>query len=338
MIVDANPGSGEPRAPGTPDVDVLENCVRAAMLSPSLHNSQPWLFRVGDGTVEVFADPARRLGVLDPVGRELMISVGAAICTLRLSLHAAGYLPRAEVFPDGDGADLVARVTSAGPAAVPPTVEHLAAAVPRRHTNRFPFTSAEVPDDAIEAMVAAAAAENARLTVADPTHRDTIIALAQEADRRQRAGGGYEKELARWTTERDRRYDGVPPAATGPWDAMEVMPIRDFGQLQAHLPRTAQAFEPDPTIMVLATDGDDRAAWIAAGQALQRVLLTATVLDLATTPISQPVEVAPIREQLTDTGAGVWAQMVLRVGYGQAAPATPRRLLADVLLPEARRT
>ncbi|MFC7530107.1 hypothetical protein [Actinoplanes sp. GCM10030250] len=169
------------------------------------------------------------------------------------------------------------------------------------------------------------------MTVASPAGRNAIIALSQAADRRQRATGGYRAELARWTIHRIAHRDGVPPTAIGPWDALETMPIRDFGLLQPQLNRPTEAFEPYPSIMVLATAGDDAAAWLTAGQALQRVLLTATWHNLATTPISQPVEIPAIREQLTDTRKGIWAQMILRVGYGRPAPATPRRPLSEVL-------
>lgn len=115
--------------------------------------------------------------------------------------------------------------------------------------------------------------------------------------------------------------------------AMEIMPIRDFGLLQPNLTRAPEMFETHPTLMVLATAGDDRKDWARAGQALQRVLLTATWLKLATTPISQPVEIPAIRTQLSDTTKGGWAQMILRVGYGRPAAATPRRPLSEVLLP-----
>ena len=97
--------------------------------------------------------------------------------------------------------------------------------------------------------------------------------------------------------------------------------------------RSAERFEPYPAIVLLSTQGDSRPQWVAAGQALQRVLLAATNLRLATTPISQPVEIPAIRELLTDTSTGRWAQMVLRLGHGSATAATPRRPLSDVLLP-----
>ncbi|MET0420020.1 MAG: nitroreductase family protein, partial [Actinoplanes sp.] len=105
----------------------------------------------------------------------------------------------------------------------------------------------------------------------------------------------------------------------------------DFGLIQPQLARRTEQFEPYPTIAVLTTAGDDRADWLRAGQALQRVLLTATRLRLATTPISQPVEIPAVREVLSDTRAGRWAQMVIRLGYGTPAGATPRRPVTEVL-------
>ncbi|GIF23369.1 hypothetical protein BJ973_000274 [Actinoplanes tereljensis] len=173
-----------------------------------------------------------------------------------------------------------------------------------------------------------------RRSGAPPAHhrRDAILGLAQEADRRLRERPGYREELARWTGP-TVRHDGVPSWAVGPWDALESMPIRDLGEL-SELPRQTAKFEPYPTVVVLATDGDDRADWLRAGQALQRVLLTATWQDLSTTPISQPVEIPAVRRLLAAPNARRFAQMVLRVGYGNPAGRTPRRPVSEVLLPE----
>lgn len=312
--------------------ETIEGCVRSATAAPSLHNSQPWLFRIGAGVVDVYADRRRQLEVLDPTGRELLISVGAAVITLGLALRGAGFQGDVVVFPDDEQPDLVARVTVGGSVAPDPAEEALVAAIPHRHTNRYPFTPAAVPADMLEQLIDAARRQAAVLAPANAVSRNAIIGLSQAADRRQRTTGGYRAELARWTIHRTLHRDGVPPSAIGPWDAMESMPVRDFGLLQPHLTRAAEAFEAYPTIMVLATVGDDRTAWVHAGQALQRVLLTATGLHLATTPISQPVEIPAIRKELSDPAKGVWAQMILRVGYGRPAAATPRRPLSEVLL------
>jgi hypothetical protein len=192
-----------------------------------------------------------------------------------------------------------------------------------------------VPDDVLDHLADAARREGASLTVANAAGRENILRLAREAERWLRARPGYREELARWSGN-GVRHDGVPMSAIGPWDALEAVPMRDFGELTP-LPRPTGRFEPYPTLLVLSTDGDDRADWARAGQALQRVLLTATWLDLSTTPVSQPVEVPDLRRRLTDPAGARFAQMVVRVGHGRAVGGTPRRRLADVVLRRSER-
>jgi nitroreductase len=315
--------------------ELLSRCVEAATLAPSLHNSQPWRFRIDGDTVEVRADRSRQLEALDPDGRELMISLGAAVFTLRAALRGAGWIPGLSVLPDAGDPDLVARVRPERPAETSPDAERLAAAITLRHTNRGPFSAGVVPARAIEDLRAAASFEGAVLTVADPPSRVIICGLGRIAEERLRVDGGYVAELGHWTRPARGRRDGIPATAVGPWDALERLPVRDFGLVHPQRLRRAERFEAYPTIAVLSTEGDETADWLRAGQALQRVLLVATRLALATTPISQPVEIPAIREILSDPGGGRWAQMVLRLGSAAPAPATPRRPLDDVLSPAA---
>jgi nitroreductase len=307
---------------------LLTRCVEQATLAPSLHNSQPWRFRIDGDAVEVYADRSRRLEILDPSGRELMISVGAAVFTLRAAIRGAGWIPSLSLYPESD---LVARVGLERRADPSPAARDLAAAIARRHTNRRPFSAAVVRAHVVEELCEAAAHEGATLTLAGPASRITITALARTAERRLRASGGYYAELGRWTRPAPGRRDGIPPVAVGPWDALERLPMRDFGLVHPQPERRGERFEAHPTIALLTTDGDGPAHWLRAGQALQRVLLVATRLHLATTPISQAVEIPSIREVLSDSRRGRWAQMLVRLGYGAPAPATPRRPLADVL-------
>lgn len=313
------------------DYAQLRIAAAAAIRAPSLHNSQPWLFRIRGSEVEVYADPARRLQVLDPDGREQLISVGAAVFTLRLALRRAGYASDVTLFPRPDDADLVATVTMTHSAMVTPDVAALAAAIPHRHTSRWPFAQRSVPADVLDHLRDAARWEGAVLAEAGPAARDAILSMVRSADRLLHARPGYRDEVTRWTGG-GLRPDGVPGWAVGPWDALEYVPIRDFAELSP-LPRPSAEFEPDPTILVLASAGDRRCDWVRAGQALQRVLLAATRKGLATTPLSQPVEVPAVRRLLLDPRAGLTVQMVLRIGYGRQAGRTPRRSLSDVLLP-----
>ncbi|HEX6497476.1 MAG TPA: nitroreductase family protein [Micromonosporaceae bacterium] len=316
---------------GSPD-RVLRECLSAAIAAPSVHNTQPWRFRPRGGGVDVFADYTRRLDVIDPDGRELMISVGAAILNLRVAILAHGREPLLRPFPSPGEPDLVAHVTPGPPQRPDATVRALADAVPRRRTNRRPFSSAPVPDEVLGELAAAARAEGAELTVADRSAREAVISLVRTADARRREDPAYWAELAEWTLALPGRRDGVPPETFGPWSALEALPLRDFGLIQPARNRRVAHFEDEPTLAVLRTPGDGTTEWLRAGQALERVLLTATVRGVASTLMTQPVEIPELRSLLDDPMAGRRAQAVIRLGYGPPTAPTPRRSLRDVLV------
>jgi nitroreductase len=311
---------------------LMRECLLAAIAAPSIHNSQPWRFRVTPAGVDVHADRSRVLGVIDPAGRELLMSVGAAIFNLRAAMLAHGRQPVLRLLPDGSRTDLVARVTP-GPFVHPSeTARALARAIPRRHTNRRPFADVPVPPNMLADLVRAAGVEGADLAVADETGRDTLLGVIRTAEQRRRREPRYWLELATWTFWGRGRLDGVPPAAFGPWSAAEAVPLRDFGLIHRARRRRVERFEPKPTIAVLSTSSDGPEAWLRSGQALERVLLTATVRGLATTPMTQPVEIGGLRALLCGNAADRVAQAIVRIGYGPASSPSPRRPLDEVLM------
>jgi nitroreductase len=311
----------------------LRSCVEAAAAAPSVHNSQPWRFRIRADGVDVYADRSRQLQVIDPAGRELVISVGAAVFNLIITIRQHGRVPLWHPWPAPGEPDLAARIRL-GPTAPPDAaVDALVAAIPRRHTNRRPFERVTIPAATREALAEAAVAEGATLRTATAPARAAVLSLVRTAEHRLRTQGRYRAELTEWTLPARGRRDGVPPQAFGPWAALETMPLRDFGLTQPQLHRRREQFEPYPSILVLSTNGDTADQWLRAGQALQHTLLVATNHGLAATPMSQPLEIPELRKLFTATGSGRWAQIVLRLGYGQPVTATPRRPVADVLLP-----
>lgn len=310
-----------------PSNRMVAACLEAAIAAPSVMNTQPWRFQAHPTGVDVFVDRARQLTVADPDGRELLISIGAALMNLRLALLDHGCQPVVRRPRAGRG-DLVATV-GFGPAAAPDaTVRALAGAIGRRHTNRRPYADMVVPATAIEELGAAATAEGAAMSTVHPVGRDAILSLARSADVRLRADEEYLRELAAWVHPGPGRGDGLPAQVLGAADAGGVIPLRDTSDAA-----TAVPFERHPTLLLLSTAGDAPPDWLRAGQALQRCLLTATVRQLAAQPITQLLEVASLRQLLTDPATHRHPQMILRLGYAQPAPVTPRRPLQHVLEP-----
>src|SRR5215467_1573791 len=111
-------GTGWWTAGGEPG-STLRACLIAATAAPSVHNTQPWQFRPHVAGVDVLVDRRRQLRTLDPHGREMYVSVGAAVLNLRLALAAHGLRSDVRITPAADEPDLAARVlvTGAGPGA-----------------------------------------------------------------------------------------------------------------------------------------------------------------------------------------------------------------------------
>src|SRR2546423_1486190 len=129
-----------------------------------------------------------------------------------------------------------------------------------------------------------------------------------------------------------QRGGWVTRTELGGGEGLEPLPLRDFGLTRPAEPRRDAQFEPDPALIVLSTIGDTPEHWLRAGQALERTLLTATVRGLATTPMTQPLEIPELRALLTPTGSVGFPQVILRIGYGPASPTSARRPLAEVLI------
>lgn len=304
------------------DRDTVRAAVGLANRAPSVHNSQPWRWRLGGASIHLFADPTRTLPATDPDGRDLRLSCGAALHHLRLALLASGWRAEVHRLPDPAHPQHLAAVEVH---AAQPTPEDLALAraIEHRRTDRRVYSTWSVPQPLLEDLVTAAAAEGARLRILTTGETRVVGELVERAAVAQALTPHYTQESAEWTGRTRGAADGVP-AATVPARAAGTVPMRHFAgatQEQNALGRS----ESDGTLLaVLATRGDGVVDQLRAGEALSAVLLEATRLGLATDPVTQPLEVDSTRAQLTALCAGdaPHPQVLLRIGWAPLS-ATP---------------
>ena len=191
----------------------LEHGVELALHAPSVHNTQPWRWRIGDDHVDLFADRERHLPDTDPDGRDLFISCGAALHHLRVALAGFGLASATTRFPDPENRDHIATVRIV-PGRQDPADSSLYPALRRRRTDRRRYGPGEVRQATLASLRDRAAGLGATLQpVLHPDVRARLDAVLAEAADAQLFRPGYVAELLTWTRRYADSHDGVPAAS-----------------------------------------------------------------------------------------------------------------------------
>ncbi|MGO9877051.1 MAG: Acg family FMN-binding oxidoreductase, partial [Acidimicrobiia bacterium] len=339
--------------------------VRAAILAASPHNSQPWLFRFADAWVEVYLDPSRGTGALDPFMREAHIGLGCALENLVLAARPNGYDASVLLYqgtlrpgPFDHVPELVARVTLT-PAAR--ETHQLYEAIPHRHTNRGLYDLGRPIAGETLASLRDVAASEPGVTVFlfdSPAQRARIVEAVLAADRVLYSDPDVLHDTGRFVPqswdEMQRHADGITidclgqsPLVRGLLKASPrpVLRATDAYRTLQHSYRDCLVASPMFGI-VAVRDRYDRAQSLGAGRLWERLHLWATTRGIAARPINEAIELVD-REQRRGatpradarlaelTGDTAWEPtFMFRIGYPlQDAPASPRRAVEDVVLP-----
>ncbi|MFR9749629.1 Acg family FMN-binding oxidoreductase [Nocardia sp. 004] len=318
-----------------PDFETVRSALALAVRAPSVHNTQPWSWRLGDNSVHLYADESRWLPYTDPDCRDLLLSCGAALHHFRIAAKALGWETQVHRLPDPAKPEHLAAIEFQ-PAAFTPEDVRMAGAISTRRTDRRRYTSWEVPPAYIQNIVAAGVAHGVLVcdVDAEPARTQLLRAFEQAAWEHAR-DFSYGAELAQWSG-RHAASQGVPARnavslATDP----TVRPFSNPSLPQA----VVRDIEAADRMMLLSTSSDDRISQLRAGEAMSAILLTAATLGLATCPLSEPMELTDTRNQirmnvLENTG---YPQIIVRIGWAATSadpiPATPRRSLTEVMHP-----
>lgn len=292
---------------GLPDDHSVRVALALAVRAPSVHNTQPWRWRIADRSVHLYLDPPRALPPPDLDQRDLVLSCGAALHHLRVAFAALGWSAVVRRLPNPAQPNHLASIEPVRHRRTPNEIE-LSAAITRRRTDRRLFTERPVPPGYLGLVTERAAILGATVRQVTDRSRDYVVEAMRAAAEQHAGEPEYRFEPPEWR-------DGPATAAVPAHEC-------DFAEL-----------------LVVGTSADDLLSRLCAGEALSAVLLTATNVGLATCLLTEPLETPTLRDRVR---AGVlnnygYPQAVIRVGWAPTSdgqlPRTPRRAVEDVLAP-----
>jgi hypothetical protein len=306
-----------------------EFLLRYAVLAPSGHNTQPWTFRITENAIEVRPDWSRNLPVCDPDNRELLLSVGAAIANLRVAAAHFGFDTAVQY-------DDVITVSLHETCDADASLRRLFGAVTKRRTHRSAFERRELEPETLDRICdLVESADQLRFVV--PHELPHLGALVEQADLRLLSDGRWRDELAAWIRPNETSEgDGITGDAfgiPGPLSALAPYIVRnvDVGESRG---RNDRKLVEQAAGLIVVTSADDRVALLRAGEVLERLLLTLTLLGVQYAFVNQVIEVPELRRELWKLmRTATPPQLLLRIGYASRVTTRPmpRRPLNAVL-------
>ena len=313
--------SHEKPAGDRPLTAALAEAAGMAGHAPSVHNTQPWHWTVLPDALELRLVRERHLSVLDPEGRLLFVSCGAALHHARLALAAEGWTPVVERLPDPAQPDLLARLTGLKHTGADPEAMRLVQCMRIRHTDRRPVSDEPISAAALDEIDRAATAEGVNLQILNDTQKIELAGAAQQAAAVEADSPELREELAYWIN-RAGTGTGLPAEVLPAEAPQTTVPGRDFGQ-PGSLP-IGPGHDRAAVYGILWGTEDEPDSWLRAGEGLSAAWLAATRLGASLVPLSGVVEVDATRQTLRQMLSGLgFPYISMRLGLADPAHAGP---------------
>jgi hypothetical protein len=320
---------------GRPDARQLE-LVSHAILAPSSHNTQCWLFGLGPDRIEILPDWRRRCPVVDPDDHHLFVSLGCAAENLLQAAPALGLRGVARFRAAAGGS--VAVALDAGPVERSALFEAIAA----RQSTRCAYDGRGLSSAELRALESAGNGAGVRLVLlTDRAPMERLLELVVAGNRAQLNDPAFVRELKHWVRfnagEAKARGDGLFAACAGNPRLPAWLGRVLFERLvsaEAENTKTVRQVRSSSGLAVFVSEVDAPSHWIEAGRAFERFALQATVLGVRTAHLNQPIEVAELRSELA---AMIGLQrgrpdLLVRFGRGPLMPRSFRRPASRVVV------
>jgi len=321
------------------DQDLI-NLIQYAIKAPSVHNSQPWKFKVEKNSITIFPDYERIFPVADPDNHELFISLGCALENLIISAGYFGYFSTVKMNMEVPYQESIRVELSSGNNK---NYDQLFKNIEIRQSTRSKYNKALIPPVNIKKLNEAGNQDQVLCLLYTKAFQiDPVIEITKKATVLKLSKKEFINELLQWirfnTKSAKKTGDGIYSGAIGSpsvpkWLGklflnLALDPKRE-GRKDVNLLKNSSG------ILLFIAKENNKQAWVNLGRSFQRVALTATSLDINYAHSNSACEDAPARKELGEIlqlNPEEQPLLIIRIGYSSKRPYSFRRPLKEVLI------
>ena len=313
-------------------IKIIENAIKA----PSGHNTQPWLFKVNNDSIEILPDMNKALPVVDPDNRELFISLGCAAENLCITASAMEYETEVIITEKDTILINLNKVNNLIP-------NPLYKQIVLRQTNRSIYKRKVIPDNdlnilrdiPLEESISSYFYENGT------TAFKTIASFVHKGNEVQMDDPLFKNELKQWMRfnkkHQNKHNDGLSYAVFGAPNLPQLMAkriISSFLNVSSQNKSDMKKIESSSHFLLFTSDTNTIKDWINLGRSLERILLKSTELGLSHAYLNQPNEIKHLAKEMSEILdiSNKYPTILLRLGYGNKMPYSKRRSIESVII------
>lgn len=265
----------------------LDFFARYAVLAPSGHNTQPWLFVHEKDGLLLTVNPARELPFSGALAAEPYVSLGACLEVFTLAAKGLGYDIHVEYLFDNK---TIARLSIGRK--VKPSSE-LLTAITERVSNRSLYKEEVPPQNVLDAI---ATHPLQHVTLRMVTDKKDISYLAEktlEATAEIMTEQEFRNELSKWVRNNiTKQHDGMPGFVQGmptPPSLLAKHVVRRFDISKTQAKLDAKRVSHSPVLAIICAQSDEPIAYLEVGRLYARLCIQAIQEGVASSGVGAAV-------------------------------------------------
>lgn len=297
--------------------------LRYAILAPSTHNSQPWLFKIENNSCKIYYDPSKKITEADPLGRDLYISFGCLLENLIIAASYFNVFNRVDYY-SGRTDNLIAEVFFSGlskKTGVNRNLEKILEVIPKRVNARGIFEDQEISEEILKEIVALNDFSELKLDLIQD--KEKIKRLAELTARGLKIAyesKSFRKEMASWMhSSFSKKREGIPGYSLRlPALISLIFPslVRFFNLGKAVSILNYKSIASAPLVCVISAKENSPLIWLKVGRLFERITLELTALNLKTSIFVAAIEIGDLYKQAQEVlGHKLIPQLLFCVGY-----------------------